>query len=328
MPEKIRYAQIGVGHAHASKIQVYRDSDDFEVVGVAEPDAELKRRAAGNAAYKDLPWMSVDQLLSLPRLQVVGIETRVRDLLHYAAQAVDAGMHIHLDKPAGDSLPAFKRILDTAASKHLAVQMGYMYRYNPGIVLMRDLLRKGHLGEPFELHAVRSKKVGDSTRKALAEFQGGSMFELGCHLIDLVVGLLGAPEAVRAFPRQTRDSDDLRDNMLAVFEYPKATATVRSSVVEVDGFARRHLVLCGTEGTMHIQPLDRPAARLTLSRAVGKYQKGAQDVSFDTYHRYVDDAAELARIVRHEQDPLFDYSHDLAVQKAVLQACGLPLTDK
>jgi len=74
---------------------------------------------------------------------------------------------------------------------------------------------------------------------------------------------------------------------------------------------------------MHIQPLDNPKARLTLSRPVGKHRQGGQDVEFPKYTRYVDDAAELARIVRHEQDARFSYEHDLAVQRAVLQASAM-----
>ena len=326
---KIRYAQIGVGHAHASKISVYRDSQDYEVVGVAEPDDNLRARAQQTAAYKDLPWLSVEQLLADDTIQVVGVETAVRDLLKYGQLAIDAGKHIHLDKPAGANWKAFQKLMDVAMRKHLAVQMGYMYRYNPAIVMLRDLLKRGVLGEPFELHAVMSKKIGDNARKPLMEFPGGAMFELGCHLIDLMAGLLGEPQQTHPFLRATReareDGDKLRDNTLAVFEYPQATAAIRTSVIEVDGFARRHLVLCGSEGTMHIQPLDRPQARLTLSRANGRYQQGGQDIQFPTYQRYVDDAAELAGVIRHERDPLFSYDHDLVVQRLILQASEMDL---
>ena len=43
---RIKVGQIGVGHAHASKLSVYRRSDDFEVVGIVEPDACLRERAS------------------------------------------------------------------------------------------------------------------------------------------------------------------------------------------------------------------------------------------------------------------------------------------
>src|SRR4029078_13189269 len=114
----------------------------------------------------------------------------------------------------------------------------------------------------FEVHTVMSKVVGDAERKNLAQFPGGIMFELGVRVIDRVIGVLGKPDRVHAFPRHSgKQNDGLADNMLAVFESPKPTATVKSSAEEVDGFARRHLVACGTSGTFHIQPLDSPAIR-------------------------------------------------------------------
>ena len=326
MPQ-VKYGQIGVGHAHASKMAVYRESDDFDVVGVVEPDPALRAKAEKSAAYKDLKWMTQEQLLNTPGLQVVGVETRVRDLLDTAETCVDAGLHVHIDKPAGESLPQFKRILDAAARKHLLVQMGYMYRYNPAVVMLRDFLKKGYLGEPFEVHTVMSKVIAAGTRESLAEYRGGTIFELGCHIIDLVIGVLGTPESVAAYNQHASPLDDkLLDNMLAVFTYPRALATVKSSAMEVDGFARRHFVVCGSEGTFHIEPLDRPDVRFALSKPRSKYVKGYQDVKIGAYRRYVGDAADMARIVRGEKQADFSYEHDLAVQTAVLQASGLPLT--
>lgn len=323
---RIKYGQVGVGHAHANKISVYRRSDDYDVVGVVEPDPELRRRAEQSSTYQGLKWLTLEQLLDDRNVQVVGVETRVRDLLGMAEKCVAAGKHIHLDKPAGESLPQFERLLDEASRKHLAVQMGYMYRYNPAVVRMREFLEKGWLGEPFEVHAVMSKNIGSDTRRRLAEYRGGSMFELGCHLMDLVVGVLGPPEKVHAFPRHSsRAKDDLVDNMLAVLEYPRATATVRSSLNEVDGGQRRHFTVCGSEGTFHFQPLDDPKALVAFSEKRGDYRKGYQEITFPKYVRYVDDAADLARIVRREKAPDFSYEHDLAVQKAVLLASDLPI---
>lgn len=322
----IKYGQIGVGHAHANKMSVYRESPDFEVVGVVEPDPELRRRAAEQDTYRGLRFMTQEELLNVPGLQVVGVETRVRDLLDTAETCVNAGFHIHLDKPAGESLPQFKRILDAAASKHRLVQMGYMYRYNPAVVLLHQFLRKGWLGEPFEVHTVMSKVVSGDKRQEFAEYDGGTMFELGCHIIDLVVGVLGEPNEVHPFVQNASQKyqDGLLDNMLAVMAYPSALASVKSSVMEVEGFSRRHFVVCGSEGTFHIQPLDAPNVRVALSMNRGKYKKGYQDIEFGDYRRYVADAADMAKIIREEKDPDYSYEHDYVVQRTVLEACGLP----
>lgn len=322
----IKIGQIGVGHAHAAgKMAVYRASKDFEVVGVVEPNAALRKRAERSATYKDLKWMTREQLLSVKGLQAVAVETQVKDLLDNAEACIDAGKHIHLDKPAGSSLPHYKRLLKKAEAKHLVTQMGFMYRYNPAVLLMRDFLKRGWLGEPFEVHTVMSKVVNASSRKRLATYPGGMMFELGCHIIDLVIGVLGKPKKVTPFNQHAAKIEDkLVDNMLAVAEYPKATASIKSSAMEVDGFARRQFVVCGTEGTFHIQPLDRPNVWLALSKARGKYKKGVQEIKIGPYKRYVGDAADFAKIIRGEKDADYSYEHDLAVQETVLRACELP----
>jgi predicted dehydrogenase len=327
-PKRIKIGQIGVGHGHATKLAVYRRSADYEVVGLAEDDAELRKKAETQDAFRGVPWMSREELLATPGLQAVLVETRVEDLLRTAEACVARGLHVHLDKPAGESLPQFRRLHDTAARQKLLVQMGYMFRYNPAVVLLREFLKKGWLGEVFEVHAVMSKVVAPDERRRLARFRGGMMFELGCHVVDLIVGVLGKPKDVTPFAQHVSRTDDtLADNMLAVLTYPRALATVKSSAQEVEGFDRRHLVVCGTEGTFHIQPLDDPAARVSLARARGEYKKGTQEIHFPKYTRYVDDAADMARILRGEKPADFTPEHDLTVQETLLRACALPTTE-
>lgn len=321
---RIKIGQIGVGHAHASKLSVYRDSPDFEVVGIVEPDERLRESEENSAAFKDLKWLTRNQLLETPGLQAVLVETRVRDALDNAEECVKAGKHVHIDKPAGESLPQLQRILQAAARKKLLVRMGYMYRYNPAVVLLREFFRQGWLGEVFEVHAVMSKVVDPASRKRLGQYRGGMMFELGGHLLDLVIGILGKPQSVTSFNQHSGTFDDgLLDNMLAVLSYSKATASVKSSALEVEGGDRRHLVVCGTEGTFHIQPLDNPSARVSLSQPRDKYTKGTQEIRFPKYTRYIDDAADMARIIRGEKRADFSPDHDHAVQETLLRACGL-----
>jgi len=326
---RIKVGMIGVGHSHASgKMEVLRASEDYEVVGVVEPDNMLARAAQATAAFKDLPFVTRAQLLDKPGLALVAVETNVPDLLDAADAVVEAGKHLHLEKPGGASLPRFRKLIDTATRKHLTVQLGYMYRYSPAIVFLRRALADGWLGTPFELNAVMSKVVNPASRVELAEFSGGMMFELGSHLIDLVVGLLGKPTNVTPYSQHVSSAEDqLADNTLTVFTYPKALATVKSSAQEVNGGDRRHLVLCGTEGTAHIQPLDKPSLLLTLSKPRDKYPKGTTEIPFGDFSRYAADIADLAKIIRGEKDTDFPYSHELAVMETVLRAGGMP-TDK
>lgn len=324
--QRIRIGQIGVGHAHATKLSVYRASADYEVIGIVEPDGELRAKAQSQPAFRDLPWMTQDQLLNAPGLQAVLVETPVRDCLDTAEACITAGKHVHLDKPAGESMPQFERILTAAKEHQLLVQMGYMYRYNPAVMMLREFLASGWLGDVFEIHTVMSKVVDPTGRDKLAEYRGGMMFELGCHVLDLVIGVLGEPSEVTSINLHSSARDDgLLDNALCVLRYPRAIATVKSSALEVEGFTRRHFVVCGTGGTFHIQPLDAPSARLALAQPRGDYKTGYQDIHYPKYTRYIGDAADMAQIIRGEKESDFTYDHDLAVQRTLLQACRLPL---
>ena len=328
--KKIKAGQIGTKHAHAGgKMATLRKfNDEFEVIGVVEPDDDRWAAVKDQAAYRDVPRMTEEQMLNAPGLQLVAVETTVRNLVPTAARCVASGKHIHLDKPAGENLSDFSKVLDEATRQRLTIQMGYMFRYNPGFVFLFRALQAGWLGEPFEAHGVISKKVGPGTRRNLAEYPGGTMFELGCHLIDALTVAMGPPEKVTPFTRRTRpDLDQLADNQLAVFEYPRATATIRSAVVEVAGGSRRQFVLCGSEGTIDIKPLESPKLPLTLEKTRGDYQRGTQiEVPLEPLGgRYDGDFRDLAKVLRGEKEADYRPAHDLAVQTAVLQASGVPL---
>lgn len=321
---KIKVGQIGTRHAHAGgQLAALRQCGDFEVVGVVEPDEAQRKRVEQSADYAGLPWLTEEQLLNTPGLQAAAVETEVAGLLAAAEKVVGAGLHLHLDKPAGESLPQFRRILDTASTKKVLVKMGYMFRYNPAFQLMIRAVREGWLGDVFSIHAEMSKKLGDAERHSLLRYPGGSMFELGCHIIDSVHRVLGKPDMVT--PHIRKGADGLADNMLAVLDYPNATATVRSSIIEPDGGPRRQFIVCGTKGSCEIRPLEPPAMKLMLDEPREKFRKGVQEVTFDKAPRYAADWSAFAQAIRGEIPWEFTPEHDLAVQETVLRASGLPL---
>ncbi|MBL7188384.1 MAG: Gfo/Idh/MocA family oxidoreductase [Phycisphaerae bacterium] len=327
-PDPIKVGQIGTAHAHAAgKMATLRKlSNHYEVVGIAEPDPDRRKDAKKRSAYRGLKWISEEQLLNTPGLQAVAVETDIPELVPTAMRCVSAGMHIHLDKPAGLSVSAFRDLLDEATGRKLTVQMGYMFRHNPAFRFCFQAAQRGWLGDVFEVHGVISKTIDAEQRKRLAVYPG-SMFELGCHLIDAMVKVLGKPDKVTGFSRHTRpEQDDLADNQLAVFEYAKCTATIRSALVEVDGQKRRQFVVCGDRGTVDIRPLEPPKLLLALDRPVEEYKKGYQQVTLPRIAgRYDDQLIELARIIRGEKESQYPPEHDLAVQEAVLKASGAPL---
>ncbi|NLO04783.1 MAG: Gfo/Idh/MocA family oxidoreductase [candidate division WS1 bacterium] len=326
----IRIGQVGIGHAHASaKMETLRALPQYyEVVGYAEEDAPYRR---STDAYDGIERLTEDELLNIPGLEAVAVETNMPQLVRTAMRCMERGLHMHLDKPGGEAMEPFRRLIDGCRKRALAIQLGYMYRNNPAINFCFRALREGWLGDVFQIDAIMSRFDDDPYRRFMADYPGGAMYIFGSHLIDLVIAMLGRPGNVVSFQKATRD-DGFNDNGLAVLEYPRATVTIRSSVAEVDGMKHRRLVVCGTKGTAEVCPLEHPAdgyhrdplhVRLTLREDTPEYPAGTHIVDVGVMNgRYDAQLIELARVIRGDIENPYSYDHELLVQETTLAAAG------
>ena len=327
--KKILIGQIGTGHSHASgKLAAIRNlSEDFELVGIAQPREEAEKNIPQSGVYSGIKRMSEEELLSTAGLDAVAIETEVPGLVSAAKRAVSAGLHIHHDKPGGINFTDFQDLINLARRKKRIVQMGYMLRYNPAFTFMYRAVKEGWLGEIMEVDAMMGKMASASLRKELARYPGGGMFELACHLIDSVVFVLGKPNAVKAFNRNSQ-GDEVQDNQLAILEYEKATAAVRCNHRDPFGFSRRRFQIAGDQGVIEIRPME-PGKSLVLSlvKSAGGYNRGTQTVELPGRKggRYDGEFVDLARVIRGEKKFDWSYDHDLAVQETLLLASGMQL---
>ncbi len=320
-PPRIRIGQIGLAHPHASgKLKAIQSlPDTYDLVGVVEPDSSLRKRAKG------VNFVSLDQLMNTKGLEAVAIETRVKDLVTTALPVVEAGKHVHLDKPAGPALAPFKKLLQSAERQKLVIQMGYMLRYNPAFEFMFNAVKEGWFGEIMEIDAMMGKKAGDGMRKELAAFPGGGFFELACHILDAAMHILGKPRKLHGFNLRTRekDGDDFADNQLAVLEYGKATANLRCNHNDPFGFPRRRFNIAGTKGGMEIQQLESGLFTLNLDQKRGTFEKGTQTVQLKGGRSYVAEFIDLAKVIRGEKKFAWSYQHDLDVHETLLKICGM-----
>ena len=322
---KIRIGQIGTKHAHASgKIQAIRDqADTYELVGVVESDEARRKEVAQSEAYRGVTWMSEEQLLNTKGLNVVAIETEVSKLVATGSRAIAAGMHIHLDKSPGDSLEAFRKLLEQAEASKRIVQLGYFLRYNPAFQFMYNAVEAGWLGEIMEVDCMMGKLGSEQTRRDIGLFPGGGMFELGGHVIDSIVYILGKPYSETAYTLRTK-SDGVADNQFAVFEFEKSIATVRINHMDPFGFPRRRFQISGDKGTIEIQQIESGDLKLYLDEAHGKYASGASELKLPPKGgRYDKEFEDLAKTIRGEKELNWTYKHDMDTHEALLSASGM-----
>ena len=337
--KKVRIAQIGISHEHAAgKMQtLLKMQDVFEIAGIVDDRAAIHTPIFHPAdldkfpGAHDFPFLTMEQVLADPTIEAVTIEVPNNEVVPTAMKCMERGLAMHMDKPAGEDLALYKKLLDGCEAKHLPFQVGYMFRNNPAMLFILKAARAGWLGEITEFQASMSHDYGGPDyQRYLSGFTGGIMYNLGCHFIDYFVRLLGVPDKITSFLKAGPDSVNGGKNLaLSVFEYPHAIATVRAFDREPNGGMRRRLRVGGTDGIIEFSPVERFDGKpievsMTLRNGNEEFAAGTHNLKFGPVEdRYEDQLLELARIIRGEIANPFTRKHDYDVHRVILAASGV-----
>lgn len=325
----IRMAQYGTKHGHAAgKLLSMLNHPEVEVVGIYEPDAERRAAVVDQEPYSRVVWYDdVNEMLSDPSIEAISSEGLNSESLTQTEAIVNAGKHVWYDKPAGDNFPQWQRVVEMARSNNVYIQMGYMFRYQVGFRQISEWAKSGLLGDLFSVRAHMSTNLNQSQREVISEHVGGIFFDLGGHMLDQVVWLLGRPEKVTTFLRH----DDtivpgFKDNTLGVFEFEKAIAFVDIAAMEPRPTARRFEVY-GTRGSAIIVDQFDPSRqlRLCLEEAAGGYPQGETIIDLPIQSRqdmYDEELAAFVRVLQGGQQPDRSLDHELLVQETLMRATG------
>ena len=325
--KKIKIGQIGIGHNHSNKlISIKKHPELFELIGYSEDNEAWVERRGSNNVFGDVPRLTQDEIIE--KSDAILVETDVWNLTATAQKCVDAGKHVHIDKPASGTLAEFRHLLDTARDKNLILQLGYMYRHNPNVEQIFQMVKNGTLGDITSIQAEMSTCHSDNYREWLKNFGGGNMYIFGSHLIDLIVYLLGKPEKITShLGCSDKNGIHVTDLSEATLIYPHTIARVFVSSVEVNGWGRRVFSVAGTKGTVELRPIEAPV-RMTLATPddgptfhahIAKEIPSVEVPNVDRYDKMLTDFYDF--IVGNKQNP-FSYEHEYAVQEILDQIVG------
>ncbi len=318
---KTRVAMIGGSHSHAfEKGRIFSQSGEWELAGVAEEDEKVAERYKRAGVKR----VSIDEILRDASIRAVAVESAVRDHFRHARLALEAGKHVHVEKPPADTLDGMRQLVALAKKKNLLLQSGYMWRYHPGMIEVIEAVRNGWLGEVYLVRGQIGTLIDADRRPEWGEFAGGHMFELCAHLIDVTTRLMGRPQKVTPFLRHDASlHDKLMDNTVAIFEYGKAMAIISGATMQPGAGRRRMFEVQGTNGVAIVSPIEPPVVTLDLAEAAGPYKKGEQKIPMPEYKRYVDDLVEFAAAIRGEKRLRVSLDEEMLVQETLLRASGM-----
>ena len=322
---KIRVGILGTQHGHLnSKLRALRESPDFEIVSVHEHHEALRDRIRGEKRFAGLRWVAEDDLLADDSLDVILVECKVWQAISWGHKVLDAGRHLHLEKPPSADLESFKKLVQKARANRRVLQLGYNYRFHECINATLDAARKGWLGDVYLMRATMNSNRTHEGRQREARYPGGAFFELCGHMVDRAVALWGRPTRVTSFLRHdTSEPDDLKDNTLAVLEYEKSMALISTAAKMANANAHRSFELIGTDGSFFIQPIaGHRTMRVNMAKPCGPYKRGWQDIQINPHPFDKYEFDDLANAIRTGEPLQFSYDHELLLHETLLRASG------
>ncbi len=212
---------IGRVHAYAAGAMPYLYDLPFRVTlgGVYNRTYEKSLAAVGKLGF-EFAAKTPEELLSRSDIDAVCLCLPNHQHEEYALKALAAGKHLYCEKPLCLSHEGALKIGEAAKKANVKVQMVFQNRFFPAVMRAKQLMDEGRIGRLYSFEAKYyhasnidpDKPFGWHHSKSLSG--GGTLTDMGSHIIDLISHLCGpyarVNAALQTAVEMRRDGDTLR----------------------------------------------------------------------------------------------------------------------
>lgn len=141
----IRVAIVGCGKIADSHAEQIRRLKDVRIVGACDRE-ELMARQFGERFGVSQLFVGVKELIDRTQPNVIHITTPPSSHFDLAANCLEAGCHVYVEKPFTLYAEEAERLLGLAAQKNLKITVGHDSQFTHAARRMRELINTGYLG--------------------------------------------------------------------------------------------------------------------------------------------------------------------------------------
>lgn len=270
------YGFMGKTHAYAiSALPYFFDSLPFtaSIAGVVTRSIEKSERVASTLGGECRAFESLEALIAS---DVDVIDVCTPNICHEQAvkAALAAGKHVYCEKPLADTLCAADRMAELAEQSGKICTVVFNNRHLAAVCRAKQLIDEGRLGRILSfdfsyLHnsCVDPERVAGWKQSADVCGTGGVLFDLGSHVLDLLVYLCGPVHSVTgrsqiAFPtRRGMDGNSWQTNAPEAFYMLLKTengamGTVTASKLATGTNDELGFTIHGTKGALRFSLMD------------------------------------------------------------------------
>jgi UDP-N-acetylglucosamine 3-dehydrogenase len=312
----LRVGVIGVGSMGQNHARVFSEMEDL--VGVVDKDGETGKRVSERLGTE---WFENHDDLLKKGVDAVSIATPTA--LHYdlARQAIEAGVHVLVEKPMCSTIEEAEKLVELAESTGVTLAVGHIERHNPVVDFAKKGIRDGRYGDVITISARRVSSLPTRIRDV------GVILDLGIHDIDVMRYLLGS-EVSSVFASGGRiKHDTFEDHANIMLSFENGT----SGLIEVNWLTPmkvRRLSLTGLKNFVEIDYITQSIwiSSSSLGR-LDSFNLYRIPLEFDTRKITLEmreplknELKDFMDAIENRRDPLISGRDGLGTMKAVLAA--------
>jgi len=176
--EVVRVGVIGTGIMGERHCRVCANLPRVELVGVADLSEERGRQVASSYETVYFP----DYRALLPQLDAVTIASSTPTHYSLAAECLEHGLHVLVEKPITETIEQAQRLVQLADERGRVLQVGHIERFNPAFIELK------HVTEDMRLIGISMRRLSpfDTSNTDVDVIR-----DLMIHDLDLAVNLAG-----------------------------------------------------------------------------------------------------------------------------------------
>jgi predicted dehydrogenase len=202
MADKLRIGIIGSGGiAQGCHMKGYASIPELcEIVAVSDVNPETAKQAAEKF---NVPATYVDyrEMLAKENLDAVSVATPNKYHLQPTVDSLNAGVHVLCEKPLGMNADECRKMCRTAKDTGKILQVGLQSRFNGPSRWLKQYIDAGQMGDVYFARAQALRRRGVPGWGVFIEKDkqgGGPLIDIGVHILDLTLYLMGYPKPVSA----------------------------------------------------------------------------------------------------------------------------------
>lgn len=256
MTTAVRWGLLGTAHVNRRLIPALRAARRSDLVAVASRDVARAATYAREWGI-DVVHGSYEALLRDRHIDAVYIPLPNALHVEWTLRALDAGKHVLCEKPLALSPDEVDRIAAVARARSLVVAEAFMYRHEPLIARVLELLRDGTVGPTWLITAGFSFRQNRAPDVRLdAALGGGSLWDIGCYAVS-AARLVAGTEPTTAIGQATVGEHGVDEAFSGLLRFSAAvTASIHCSF---RAEYRTWLEISGADGVMRVSNPFRPA---------------------------------------------------------------------